>query len=158
LSDFSFNVSALIGALIRVEKFTVILCNMPFYGPKDGRPAPANEPKDGRLEPVTRINTSEGQKLIVGGHPLHVAELVATFEGVVYSARGTITSMKDYQLTKRYVRTALQKQLDNAGFSFVEVLCTCCDSTYAAPADSLKWIKDKMSVEFPLGEFKGNGR
>jgi 2-oxoglutarate/2-oxoacid ferredoxin oxidoreductase subunit beta len=158
LSDFSFDVGALIGALIRGENFTVILCNMPFYGPKDGRPGPVNEPAGGRLEPVTRINTPEGQKPIVGGVPLHLAELAATFEGVAYSARGAITSMKDYQSTKRYVKTALQKQMDNSGFSFVEVLGTCCDSIYSAPVDSLRWIKEKMVLEFPLGEFKGHGR
>ena len=154
LSDFSFDVRSLIGALIRGEKFTVILCNTPFYGPKEGRPAPMTEPIGGRLEPVTRINTAEGQKLIVGGYPLHNAELVATFKGVAYSARGAITSLKDYQLTKGYIRTAIRKQMDNVGLSFVEVLCPCSDPTYSAPVDCLKWIREKMVTEFPLGEFK----
>ena len=154
LSDFSFDVSAFIGAMIRGEKITVILCNMPFYGPKDGRPGPANEPIEGRLEPATRINTPEGQKLLVGGYPLHVAELVATFEGVAYAARGAITSIKDYQQTKRYVKTALQNQMNHSGLSFVEVLCACCDSTFSAPVDSLDWIKEKMLGEFPLGGYK----
>jgi 2-oxoglutarate ferredoxin oxidoreductase subunit beta len=158
LSDFSFNVGALIGALIRSEKLTLILCNMPFYGPKDGRPAPVNEPIEGRLEPVTRINTSEGQKPVKGGEPLHMAELVATFDGVAYSARGSMTSMKEYQLTKGYVRKALQKQMNNLGFSFVEILCTCCDSIYSAPVDSLRWIKEKMVATFPLGELKNQSR
>lgn len=153
-SDFSFNVNSLIGALIRGERFTVILCNTPFYGPKEGRPVPITEPIEGRLEPVTRITTPEGQKIIAGGYPLHIAELVATFKGVAYSARGAITSPKDYQLTKSYIRTALQKQIGNGGFSFVEVLCTCCDPTYSAPVACLKWIKEKMITEFPLGEFK----
>jgi 2-oxoglutarate ferredoxin oxidoreductase subunit beta len=154
LSDFSFDIGSVTGALIRGEKFTTILCNTPYYGPKDGRPVAATEPIEGRLEPRTRITTPEGQKLMVGGYPLRMAELVATFEGVVYSARGAITSLNDYQLTKRYIRTALQKQTDNAGLSFVEVLCACCDPTYSAPVDCLKWIEEKMIPRFPLGEFK----
>ncbi len=157
LADFSFDVNSFIGALIRGEKFTMILCNMPYYGPKDGRPVPATELVEGRLEPATRINTPEGQKLIVGGYPLHIAELVSMFKGVAYSARGAITSVKDYQLTKSYIRTALQKQIDNVGFSFVEVLCVCCDPTYSAPVDCLKWVKEKMVIEFPLGEFRNVG-
>jgi 2-oxoglutarate ferredoxin oxidoreductase subunit beta len=157
-SDVSFDVGALIAALIRGEPLTVILCNMPFYGPKDARPAPVNEPIEGRLEPITRICTSNGQKPIAGGAPLHLAELAATFEGTVYSARGAITSIKDYQSTKGYVRKAMQEQMDNSGFSFVEVLCTCCDSIYSAPVESLRWIKEKMVAAFPLGEFKGHER
>jgi len=154
LSDFSLDLNALSGALVRGEKITVILCNMPFYGPKDGRPVPLEEPIEGRLEPTTRITTERGQKLIVGGYPLHVAELAATFKGVTYSARGAITSLKDHNVTKGYVKTALQNQVDNAGLSLVEILCTCSDPAYSSPVESLKWVRDRMTVEFPLGIFK----
>jgi 2-oxoglutarate ferredoxin oxidoreductase subunit beta len=154
LADFSLDINSFIGALIRGEKFTTILCNMPYYGPKDGRPAPATEPAEGRLEPVTQINTPEGQKLIMGGYPLHIAELAAMFEGVTYSARGAITSVKDYQRTKSYIKSAIQKQMDHAGSSFVEVLCVCSDLTYSDPVDCLEWIKKRMAIEFPLGELK----
>jgi len=154
LSDFSLDVGALIGALIRGENLTLVLCNMPFYGPKDGRPAPANEPVEGRLEPVTRIRTPEGEKLLVGGYPLHLAELVASFDGCAYSARGTITSMKEYQRTKNYFKRAVQKQMNGSGLTFVEVLCSCSDPTYSAPIDSLRWVEQAMTARFPLGEFK----
>jgi 2-oxoglutarate ferredoxin oxidoreductase subunit beta len=151
MADFSFNVGSFISALIRGEKLTVIICNMPFYSPMYGH---SLGPVEGRLEPVTRINTPEGERIITGGNPLHIAELAATFEGTAYSARSALTSVKDYNVTKSYIRTALQKQIDNAGFSCVEVLLTCTDATYSAPVDSLKWVRDKMSVEFPTGEFK----
>jgi len=157
LADFSFDVNAFTGALVRGEKFTTILCNMAFWGPKEGRPVPVAEAVEGRLEPATRFDTPEGQKLVKGGHPLHIAELAAMHKGAAYSARGAITSMKDYQLTKSYIRNALQKQVDNAGFSYVEVLCVCDDAMYSAPVDCLKWIKETMTTEFPLGEFKNIG-
>jgi 2-oxoglutarate ferredoxin oxidoreductase subunit beta len=154
LADFSFDINTFINTLIRGDKFTIVLCNTPYYGPKDGRPVPVNEPIEGQLEPVTRISTPEGQKIIRGGYPWHIAELVATFEGVAYSARSAITSPKDYQRTKQYIRTACQKQIDGAGLSFVEVLCTCCDPIYSAPMECLKWISERMVPRFPLGEFK----
>jgi 2-oxoglutarate ferredoxin oxidoreductase subunit beta len=157
LADFSFDVNAFTGALIRGEKFTTILCNMAFWGPKEGRPVPVTEAIEGRLEPATRFDTPEGQKLVKGGYPLHIAELAAMQKGVAYSARGAITSMKDYQLIKSYIRIALQKQMNNAGFSYVEVLCACTDTVYSAPVDCLKWVQEKMTTEFPLGEFKNTG-
>ena len=157
LSDSSFDVGSLMGALIRGETFTIIICNTPYYGPKGGRPVAATEPIEGRLEPATRITTSEGKKLIMGGYPLHIAELAATFAGVAYSARGALTSPNDYQLTRSYIKTALQKQMDHAGLSLVEVLCICSDPSYSSPVDCLRWIKEKMTSEFPLGEFKSVG-
>jgi 2-oxoglutarate ferredoxin oxidoreductase subunit beta len=154
LADFSFDIGSLIGALIRGENFTMILCNMPYYAPKYGRPSPLNEPAEGRLEPATIINTPDGQKLITGGQPLHIAELAATFAGTSYSARGAVTSVKDYQLTKGYIKNAVQRQLDGGGFSLVEVITVCGDLTYSDPVDCLKWVSEKMVTEFPLGEFK----
>jgi 2-oxoglutarate ferredoxin oxidoreductase subunit beta len=154
LSDFSFDTGSFIGALIRGDKFTMILSNMPYYAPKYGRPSPVTKPAEGRLEPATTINTSEGQKLITGGHPLHIAELTATFPGVAYSARGAITSVKDYQRTKGYIKNAIQKQIAGSGFSYVEVITVCGDLTYSDPVDCLQWVSEKMVTEFPLGEFK----
>lgn len=152
-SDFSFDINSFIGALVRGERFTTVLCNMPYYAPKDGRPGPATEPVEGRLEPVTRINTSQGQKLLTGGYPLHIAELVAQFKGAVYSARGTLSSLKDYRSTGQYIKNAIQKQINGEGFSFVEVLAVCSDFTYSDPVDCLHWVREKMVVELPTGEF-----
>ncbi|MFC1942344.1 4Fe-4S binding protein [Chloroflexota bacterium] len=154
LADFSLDVGSLIGALIRGENITLVLCNMPYYAPKEGRPSPVSEPAQGRLEPATRINTPEGTKLIMGGHPLHIAELAAGFKGVAYSARGAITSVADYQTTKGYIRNAFKSQMNNAGLSIVEVLCVCGDLSYSVPVESLNWVKKRMTAEFPLGEFK----
>jgi 2-oxoglutarate/2-oxoacid ferredoxin oxidoreductase subunit beta len=158
LADFSFNVGSFIGALIRGENITLILSNMPFYAPKDARPAPEYEPAAGRLEPATRINTPEGQKLIMGGNPLHLAEMASGFKGVSYSARGAMTSAKDYRQTKNFIKKALQKQVSGGGLSYVEVLAVCGDLAYSVPVESLKWVEQKMAAEFPLGEFKNEDR
>ncbi len=86
---------------------------------------------------------------------MHAAELVATFKGVAYSARGAITSADTYQRTKSYIRTAFQKQIDNVGFSFVEVLSACAGFERAlTAADCLKQVSDRIIAELPLGEFK----
>ena len=153
LADFSFDISSLIGALIRGENFTMLICNMPYYSPRYGRPSPVTEPAEGRLEPSTIINTTAGQKLLTGGQPLHIAELAAMFKRTSYSARGAITSLKDYQRTKTYIKNAVQRQSDGKGLSLVEIISVCGDLTYADPVDCLKWVRDKMTIEFPLGVF-----
>jgi 2-oxoglutarate ferredoxin oxidoreductase subunit beta len=153
MADFSFDINAFVNTLIRGDNLTIILCNTPYFGPIDGRPVPADEPIEGKLIPVTRINTPEGRKIIKGGYPLHITELAATFGGVAFSARSALVSPKHYQQTKQFIRTAIQTQINGTGLSFVEVLCTCSDPTYSAPGKCLKWIEEKMIPEFPLGEF-----
>jgi 2-oxoglutarate/2-oxoacid ferredoxin oxidoreductase subunit beta len=153
-ADFSFNIGRFINALIRGDKISVILCNTPYFGTRNMRPAPLSEPVEGQLEPLTQIQTPAGSQLIRGGYPLHLAEMVATFEGVSYVARGSLASVKDYYLTKSYILKTLQKQIDGSSLGFVEILNACCDQAYSSPVDCLKWIEKNMTAKFPLGEIK----
>lgn len=144
----STGTDSIINALAVAENLTLIACNDTNYGTAGGQ-----------LLPIIPITTPKGRDFTIGRYPIRLAELAATFEGVVYSARGAITSPEDYQQTRAYVRTAFQKQLDAAGFSFVEILCACSpEFGVIKPVDCLKWIRDKMIVEFPLGEFKNVDR
>lgn len=139
-------IESLIGAFNRSEKITVICCNDAIYGNRGRRAEPA----------WTWVNTSGRRQFLIGEYPLNAAELAANFKGVAYSARGAITSPDNYYRTKSYIKTAFQKQMDNVGFSFVEVLCACF-SKYVfdeTPVDCLRWIQENMVAEFPLGEFK----
>ena len=79
-------------------------------------------------------------------------------KGTAYSARGTLTSSANYQRTKKYVKTAFQKQIDNVGFSFVEILSACPPNWHLAPLKCLKWVEEEMVLEFPSGEFKNVNR
>ena len=44
--------------------------------------------------------------------------------------------------------------MNKVGLSFVEIICSCPANWRMTPEDSLKWIEEKMILEFPLGEFK----
>jgi 2-oxoglutarate ferredoxin oxidoreductase subunit beta len=128
------------------EKITIINCNDTAY-----RPWPIGWHIETFVHPILAY---AGQESITIGFPIPLAEFVAPSRGVAYSARCAITSPDDYSRTKSYIRTAFQKQIDNVGFSFVEVLCACFALSYEDPAGCLKWIKEKMIAELPLGEFK----
>ncbi len=138
----------LLGALTRGEKITLIMLNNAVYGTTGGQMAPTT-----LLGQVT-TTTPEGREANWAGFPIHAAELIATFAGVAYSARGACNSPRNYNLTKRYIKTAFQKQMAGLGLSFVEVLCACPVNWHLSPLDSLKWLEEKLIPEFPLGEFK----
>lgn len=143
---------SLIGAATRGEKITIIMINNTNYGTTGGQLAPTT------LIGQVTTTTPQGRDPNVEGYPAHAAELVATFKGVSYSARGALHTAANYQRTKGYIKTAFQKQLDGLGLSFVEVITACPPNWHLTPVQSLAWIKEQVVPEFPLGEFKNGAQ
>lgn len=148
----SIGADPLLGALTRAEKITIIMLNNAVYGTTGGQMAPTS------LEGQVTTTTPTGRDLARTGFPTHAAEMIATFRGVAYSARGAFNTPNNYMRTRKYITSAFQKQMDNVGLSFVEIICACPDNWRLSPIDSLKWIEEKMIPEFPLGEFKNVDR
>jgi len=136
----------LIHAALRGDPVTVIMANNASYGSTGWQMAPAGN----QIIPpeMEKPNPSI---------PINIIELLAEFEGVSYLARGTVSSPEDFEDTKRYVRTAIQKQTAGAGFNLVEILLACPTRWHLTPDESLKWIREEMAGKLPLGEFKGGG-
>jgi len=139
---------SLIGALTRGEKITVIMVNNTNYGTTGGQMAPTT-----LLGQVTSTSP-EGRTSAAEGYPVHTAEMVATFKGVAYSARGSLHTPAEYRRTKKYVKTAFQRQQEGVGFGFVEILTACPVNWHLTPVKALEWIGKDVIREFPLGEFK----
>ncbi|MDO8721399.1 MAG: thiamine pyrophosphate-dependent enzyme, partial [Syntrophales bacterium] len=137
----------LIQAAARGERITVIMINNQVYGTTGGQ-----------LAPTTIIGhpttTTSGGRKSEDGYPVRTAELLAKLNGVVYSARGALNNVRNYQRTKKYVKAAIRKQMDDLGFSFVEILGNCPVNWRMTPVNSLKYLEEKLIPEFPLGEFK----
>ena len=142
----------LVGALTRGEKITIIMGNNTNYGTTGGQLAPTTV-----MGQVTSTSPN-GRDPANDGYSVHAAELAATFRGCAYSARGALTSPDNYQRTKTYIQTAFQKQIDNVGLSFVEVISACPVNWRKTPVECLEWIEDEVLAEFPLGEFKNVDR
>jgi 2-oxoglutarate ferredoxin oxidoreductase subunit beta len=129
------------------EKVTIINCNDTAY----------RQPLGWHILPVMKSLIAAGgvQEEMTMLSPLPFAEVLANLKEVAYSARGALTSPDDYERTKSYIRSAIEAQRDGAGFSYVEVLCGAFCFPYGeTPTDCLKWIKEEMVKELPIGEFK----
>ncbi|MEW6034171.1 MAG: thiamine pyrophosphate-dependent enzyme [Chloroflexota bacterium] len=144
----SIGAEALIAAMGRGESVTVVMLNNANYGTTGGQMAPTT------LVGQVTTTTPEGRHPAKEGYPVHGAELVASFKGVSYSARSALFKPTQYQQTKRYIRSAFEKQRAGMGLSFVEVLSACPVDWRLTPVESLMWIEREMVKEFPLGEFK----
>jgi 2-oxoglutarate ferredoxin oxidoreductase subunit beta len=138
---------ALISAASRGEKITIIMVNNANYGTTGGQMAPTT-----LLGQIT-TTTPQGRDTS-SGFPIHVPEFLTSFKGVAYAARGSVHTPANYQRTKKYLKSAIKKQIDKVGLGFVEILAACPPDWHLSPVDSLKFIEEKMLPEFPLGEFK----
>ena len=88
------------------------------------------------------------------GYPIPVADIVATFPGVAYVARGAVDKPNAIARTRRYLREAFRAQMAGEGFSLVEVL-TMCPTGWAVPTDQgAAYQRDQMNETYPLGELR----
>ncbi len=132
----------------RGEKITVIFINNAIYGMTGGQMAPTTLPGQ-------RTTTSPlGRDVEDTGHPLRVAELLATLATPAYIARGSAHDAKHSITVKKMIKRAFEHQRDGTCFSFVEILSTCPTNWGLSPAESEQWVADEMIPYFPLGVLK----
>ncbi len=139
--------SEIIHAANRGENFTVIFVNNGNFGMTGGQMAPTTLIGE-------KTTTSPFGKQKTDGYPFKLCELLATFEGAAYVARGSVDSPKNINTTKRYIKKAFEAQEQGKGFSIVEVLGICPTNWKISRKNSIEFLTSKMMSEFPLGEIK----
>jgi 2-oxoglutarate ferredoxin oxidoreductase subunit beta len=137
-----------INAAARGEKITILFLNNTNYGTTGGQLAPTT------LVGQRTSTTPNGREADRAGYPIHMAEMMATMKGVVFSARCAVNTAANFQRARKAVKTAFQKQLEGAGFTFVEILSACPPNWHKTPQQALARIVEEVIPEFPLGEFK----
>ena len=137
-----------IHAASRGENLTVVFINNAIYGMTGGQMAPTT------LIGQKSATTPYGRNAELQGYPLKISEMLALLPGVKYIERTSLDSVQGIIKTKAAIKQAFSNQIENKGFSLVEVLSPCPTYWAMSPQDSLKWIKEVMSKEFPLGRIK----
>jgi len=135
-------------AATRGENITVIFVNNAIYGMTGGQMAPTTLP--GQITQTTPF----GRDTSLEGHPVRVCEMLSTLDGVAYAERVAMDSVPHINAAKKAIRKAFQNQLDNKGFSIVEVLSTCPTNWGLSPVKALDWLRENMMPHYPLGVYK----
>lgn len=137
-------------AAIRNENITVILVNNGVFGMTGGQMSPTT------LSGQRTATSPKGRDTSITGHPVNVVNFLQTLD-VGYVARGTITDIKEINKTKKYIRNAFEAQMNNEGYSFVEVVSPCPTNWGMDPLTSLEHIKNDVLEVYPLGEYVKRG-
>lgn len=141
-----------IHAANRGENLTVLFINNANFAMTGGQLAPTSW--NGQITATTPNGRSPQEH----GLPLKLCELLAQTDGPAFIARVAIGNSAQLRTTQKTIRRAIQNQLENRGYSFVEILSPCPSNWHCTPAEARKIVAENMIKTFPLGIFRDESR
>ena len=146
LAAIGFNETIHAGA--RGEKITIIFVNNGVYGMTGGQMAPTTT--------IGQKTTTSpfGRETQREGYPLKVAEIMALLDGVAFSARVAVSTIKNIQKAKKALKKAFHVQMNNKGLGFVEFVSACPTNWHMTPLMANERINTEVIKYYPLGIFK----
>jgi 2-oxoglutarate ferredoxin oxidoreductase subunit beta len=142
----------IVHAAARNENITVIFINNAIFGMTGGQLAPTTLPG---MRSTTSV---QGRDVKKQGYPIKVCELLAGLDGPYYLERTAVNTPKNIIKTEKALRNAFKNQIEDKGFSLVEILSMCPTNWGMTPVQSKKWIEEKMIPYFPLGEYRNRAK
>lgn len=138
----------IVHAAMRGENITVIFINNAIYGMTGGQMAPTT------LGGQVTQTSPYGRDVSTAGYPIRISEMLAVQNGAEYIERVSVNTVPNIRAAKKAIRKAFLNQVENKGFSLVEVLSTCPTNWGLTPIESMDWVGEQMIPYYPLGVFK----
>ena len=145
---YSIGLAETTAAAYRNENISVFIVNNTNYGMTGGQMSHTTMP--GQVTSTTPY----GRNCDVTGYPVKFPELVASQFNVAYAARGCVTSPAQINKLKTYIKKALEAQMNNEGYSVVEILSTCPTNWKMTATEAKTRIEEELIPYYPIGEFK----
>ncbi len=139
----------IIHAATRGENIVVIFINNCTYGMTGGQMAPTT------LNGQVTETTPEGRDKDKHGIPIKMCELLDTIDNVSYLERVSAHNVKEVIKAKKAIMNAFKNVKESKGFSFVEILSICPTNWGKTTEESLAFVDESMTKEFPLKKFRG---
>lgn len=132
----------------RGEDITVIFVNNTTYGMTGGQMAPTT------LVGQMTTTSPNGRSREKEGAPIRVTELLSNLDGVAFAARVAVNSPKNLMAARKHIRTAFRYQVENKGFSFIEVLSSCPTNWGMNPIEANERVGNELCEYFKLGVYQ----
>ena len=144
----SIGTAEIVHAAARNENISVIFINNAIYGMTGGQMAPTS-----LVGQVTQTSPY-GRDPKACGYPVKVCEMLSRLEGPEYLERVAVNSVAHVKRAKKAIRKAFENQVENKGFSLIEVISACPTNWGMTPQKALEWIDSAMIPYYPLGVYK----
>ena len=148
--SMSIGFSETMYAALRNENITAILVNNGIFGMTGGQMAPTSLPGQ------KTVTSPMGRNTDLTGQPLNIINQMKDLD-IGYLARGSVTSIKNINRVKKYIRNAFETQMSGGGYSMVEILSPCPTNWKMMPDKSLEHIDNTVTTYYPLGEYVKKG-
>ncbi len=132
----------------RGENVTVIFVNNGVYGMTGGQMAPTTLLNQ---KTATCVNGRNAKR---DGYPLKISEMLAVLDGVCYIERTSVHNPGSVIKTKKAIKKAFQNQIEEKGFSMVEVISQCPTYWGLSPVEAVEKIEKDIIKKMPLGVIK----
>jgi len=138
----------IIHAAARGENITVIFVNNGVYGMTGGQMAPTT------IIGQSTATTKKGRSIKRDGFPIRISEMIALLEGVKFVERCSVHAPKEILKAKKAIKKAFEVQMNDKGFSMVEIIAMCPTYWGLAPREACKRIEKEVLKSYPLGVLK----
>jgi 2-oxoglutarate/2-oxoacid ferredoxin oxidoreductase subunit beta len=135
----------------RGENISVVFVNNGVYGMTGGQMAPTT------LIGQTTATSQFTRRPKKEGFPINILEMMAVLPGVVYLERTSVHSPAEVMKTKRAIKKSFLSQIEEKGFSMVEILSPCPTYWGMNPVRSMERIEKEVIKQYPLGVVKPTG-
>ena len=133
----------------RGENLTVVFVNNSIFGMTGGQMAPTTLMGQ-------KATTAQSGRTPLQGYPMHMCEILNQLKAPVYIERCALDSPAHVLAAEKAIRKGFKNQLENKGFSFIELLSNCPTNWGMSPVKSLEFMRNETMKEFPLGVFRDN--
>lgn len=144
----SIGMAETIHAATRGENITIIFINNAIYGMTGGQMAPTSLPNQ-----VTQTSPY-GRDSQTAGYPIRICELLQSLDGVAYLERVSVDTPKAVRGAKRAIEHAFKNQINEVGYSLIEVVSTCPTNWGMSALEAQEWLRENMLTYYPLGVYK----
>lgn len=143
----SIGLAETVHAASRGDPITIFFVNNGIYGMTGGQMAPTSL--------IGQVTTTSplGRAVETTGHPLDVCKLLEDLPGVAFLARVPLTSPKNVNTCRKYMRKAVRAQLEGKGFAMVEALSTCPTQWRMTPREAMTYVDTVVVKTYPPGVF-----
>jgi len=143
----SIGLAEIMSAANRGENITVIFANNSIFGMTGGQMAPTT------LLGQKATTAVQGRQLLGTGYPLKMCELIKELEAPRLVVRCTLRTPAGIRQAKANIIKGFKNQLENKGFSFIELLTNCPTTWHCDPITSLEFMEKQTEKYFECKTF-----
>jgi len=149
---YSIGISETMYGAIRNDNVMVIVVNNGVYGMTGGQMAPTS------LKGQKTTSSRKGRDISKTGNPFDIVKAIGQFD-IAYLARGSVANAADIRKTKKYIRKAFEKHMNNEGYCLVEILSPCPTNVNLGmtPVKCAERVDTVMADFYKTGEYVDKG-